>query len=47
MSEVIKEYSDENLLLTEIKKMPKTKEKNTKCKEYAIKKFQENRGNNK
>lgn len=32
-----------NQLLAEIKKSRKTKRKNKKCEEYAVKKFRENR----
>lgn len=46
MGEESKEHSDNNLLMAEIKKSLKAKEKNTKCEEYAIKKFKENRKKN-
>lgn len=47
MNNNTKKHSDINPLMTELKKLSKTKEKNTKCLEYAIKKFQANRNNNK
>ena len=46
MEEESKKHSDDNLLMAEIKKSLKVKEKNIKCKEYAIKKFQENQNKN-
>lgn len=46
MGEANKKYSGDKSLMAEIKKSLKVKEKNIKCEEYAIKKFQENQNKN-
>ena len=47
MNRETKNHFGRNPLLAEIKKTSKAKEKNIKCEEYAIKKFQENQNKNK